>query len=66
MISDLIGFGLSTFLLGFVLGGMFFVSIKKDCIKAGVMEFRGRIYRIVDVTSEAKGLAVGGVDDPVK
>lgn len=54
MISDLIGFGLSTFLLGFVLGGMFFVSIKKDSIKAGVMEFRGRIYRIVDVTSEAK------------
>lgn len=41
MISDLIGFGLSTFLLGFVLGGMFFVSIKKDSIKAGVMEFRG-------------------------
>lgn len=42
------------------------MSIKKDSIKAGVMEFRGRIYRIVDVTSEAKGLAVGGVDDPVK
>lgn len=56
MISDLIGFGLSTFLLGFILGGMLFVSIKKDNVKAGVMEFRGRIYKIVDVTSEAKGI----------
>lgn len=51
---------------GLCFGWNVFVSIKKDSIKAGVMEFRGRIYRIVDVTSEAKGLAVGGVDDPVK
>lgn len=56
MISDLVGFGLSTFLLGFILGGMLFVSIKKDNVQAGVMEFRGRIYKIVDVTSEAKGI----------
>ncbi len=55
MIGDLVGFGLSTFLLGFMVGGMLFVSIKKDNVKAGVMEFRGRVYKITDVTGRAKG-----------
>lgn len=58
MIGDLVGFGLSAFLLGFVFGGILFVSIKKDNVKAGVMEFRGRIYKITDVTAEAKGIAL--------
>lgn len=54
MIGDLVGFGLSAFLLGF----MMFASIKKDNVKAGVMEFRGRVYKITDVTEQAKGISL--------
>lgn len=58
MIGDLVGFGLSAFLLGFMIGGMMFASIKKDNVKAGVMEFRGRVYKITDVTEQAKGISL--------
>ncbi len=57
MICDLVGFGLSTFLLGFMFGDMLSASIKKDNVKAGVIEFRERVYKITDVTAEAKGIA---------
>ena len=42
------------FLLGFFLGSMMLISIKKDNVEAGFMGFRGRIYRLVDVTHVVK------------
>lgn len=54
MMDGLAGVGLLAFLLGFFLGSMMLISVKKDNVEAGFMGFRGRIYRLVDVTHVVK------------
>lgn len=56
MIPNVFGLLVIVFILGFFCGVLMIQSIKKDEVKAGVMEFRRRIYRVVDVTDIVKSM----------
>ena len=58
----MLGWKLLYLLIGIVIGGLIMTDRISDYVKAGVMERRGRIYRIVDVTDTLKEIK----DDHVK
>lgn len=58
----MLGWMLLYLLIGIVIGGLIMADRISDYVKAGVMERRGRIYRIVDVTDTLKEIK----DDHVK
>lgn len=41
--------------VGFVIGTLVMLSCINDYVKCGLMERRGRIYRIIDITNTLKG-----------
>ncbi|EIV2971801.1 MULTISPECIES: hypothetical protein [Cronobacter] len=58
----MLGWMLLYLLIGIIIGGLIMADRISDYVKAGVMERRGRIYRIVDVTDTFKEIK----DDHVK
>ncbi|EPN9334064.1 hypothetical protein [Cronobacter sakazakii] len=58
----MLGWMLLYLLIGIVIGGLIMTDRISDYVKAEVMERRGRIYRIVDVTDTLKEIK----DDHVK
>lgn len=58
----MLGWMLLYLLIGIIIGGLIMADRISDYVKAGVMERRGRIYRIVDVTNTLKEIK----DDHVK
>ncbi|EHR9796182.1 hypothetical protein AB4W84_003958 [Salmonella enterica] len=58
----MLGWMLLYLLIGIIIGGLIMADRISDYVKAGVMERRGRIYRIVDVTDTLKEIK----DDHVK
>ncbi|WP_238884543.1 hypothetical protein [Klebsiella pneumoniae] len=47
--------------VGFVIGTLVMLSCINDYVKRGLMERRGRVYRIIDITN---GLKESGDDRP--
>lgn len=56
MIPNILGFLVIVFIMGFFFGVILIQSIKKDEVNAGIMEFRRRVYRVVDVTDIVKSM----------
>lgn len=56
MIPNILGLLVIVFIIGFFFGVVLIQSIKKDQVNAGIMEFRRRVYRVVDVTDIVKSM----------
>ncbi|THE34126.1 hypothetical protein DJ495_27060 [Raoultella ornithinolytica] len=54
----MLGWMIVFLVVGIVIGSLVTSSCINDYVKAGVMQRRGRIYRIVDITYTLKGVSL--------